>query len=810
MGTVWIKELTGGLDVRRLAETTPGGVLIKGNDGHITRGGEFEKRLAFVPAFSLPEGTVGLAATATELVVFGHAAMPVLPTGVGYQRLRHPDGTTALARVLSWDLYDGKIYAVGEFADGSIQHFYDGVRVEGWFDGRARASFRVTGGDATGPSQLASLTVNGVAITAAVDWATSNADTAAAIAAAINAFTSSPEYTATAVGDTVNLVATDAGSGPNGYAIDFGVADGLVLTPATGLVLSGGGSGGGKVATGTITVTAGVASATLRPAIDGVNLCPAVTWAGSVEATATALAASINATTTTPNYTATSNGAVVTVATATRTDTLNGETIDLTFTGMPTVGGAEAVGSFDIAITASSLFVVGTWRPSINGVNLTSGAVSFSSSVDASAAAIAAAINSHTSTPNYTATASGARVTVRTATDTSTVNGKAIVVAVSGSATIKNQVAMAGGETPGDPAAMATSTPLAGGEPDDAFTPGGFVRTIGSKVYSTAGSLLHFSGIQEPTLWDTDTIGAGFINMASENSGSEQLTAVSRYQNLLAVFAPTVVQIWFVDPDPDLNTQSQVLDNTGTSSPQSVTRFGDSDVFYLDESGLRSLRARDSSNSASTTDIGVPIDEPLTAKVASLTDDERRRIIGLINPIDKRFWLIVKDEIYVFSFFSNAKVSAWTTYSASSRVSEETGTLPFDIEEAVVYAKRPYVRAGGLIFAYGGVSGELVYDETEAEAWLPYLDANRPTSKKDWEGVDAALTGLWEISAAMDPTDISTVDVIANVYQTTYAEASIPMAHSSSHLSLRFKSKGPGRAVLSSAVIHYRGGDDEN
>ena len=44
MGTIWIREFTGGLDARRLPETTPGGVLIKGIDGHINRGGEFEQR----------------------------------------------------------------------------------------------------------------------------------------------------------------------------------------------------------------------------------------------------------------------------------------------------------------------------------------------------------------------------------------------------------------------------------------------------------------------------------------------------------------------------------------------------------------------------------------------------------------------------------------------------------------------------------------------------------------------------------------------------------------------------------------------
>jgi hypothetical protein len=43
MSTIWIKEFIGGLDTRRMPATTPGGVLLRGVDGHITRGGEFEK-----------------------------------------------------------------------------------------------------------------------------------------------------------------------------------------------------------------------------------------------------------------------------------------------------------------------------------------------------------------------------------------------------------------------------------------------------------------------------------------------------------------------------------------------------------------------------------------------------------------------------------------------------------------------------------------------------------------------------------------------------------------------------------------------
>lgn len=701
MGVIWIKEFTGGLDTRRLPETTPGGVMIRAKDGHVTRGGEFEKRAAFVPSFTLPAGTIGLAHTRTGLVVFGHQTAPTMPTGVAYQRLQHPDGTTALVSVPSYDLYDGKVYAVGVFADGSIHHFYDGVRVDDWYDGRARAAFRVlagvntpsapavaatgsftiTGGTSGAGNQITNITVAGVSIISApVAHTGNNATTATAVAAAITADPSSPEYTAVAVGTQVTITAAVAGAAANGRSV----------VPTVG----------GNVTVGGITNMA-----------DGADSTPAVT---------SSLAALV-----------------------------------------------------------------------VNGVSVISAPVAWTGTVEGTAAAIAAAVNATSSAPEYTATAVGDTVNVIAGVAGAAANGRVVSLTTADGLVLST-----------------TSVALANGaDSEDAFTPGTFVRTIKSKMYAVSGSLFHFSGIQAPTQWTTDAPGAGFVNMATQNSGSEELTAVARYQNLVAIFSPEVVQVWFVDPDPNLNTQSQVLANTGTSCPQSVTQFGDSDVFYLDESGLRSLRARDSSNAAATTDIGVPIDDLIAAKLATLTLDERQQVVGLINPIDKRFWLVMKDEVFVFSFYQSARVSAWTTYELATQTGGVKTT--FDAQQAVVWDRRVYLRGGNTIYAYGGTGATLVYDETEAEAWLPYLDANRPTAAKDWQGIDAALTGLWEVRAATQPTDLGVDEVIARAYQTTYNMHRVPYNHSSSHLSLRLTSKGEGPAVLSALAVHFAGNEDE-
>jgi hypothetical protein len=570
-----------------MPETTAGGVLMRANNGHISRGGEFEKRAKFTPEFALPAGTVGMAAGATSVYVFGSGTTPVgLPAGITYQRLQHSDGVTALTEILSYDLYASKIYAVGRFADGTIFHFYDGVRVTNWYDGRARATFAVTGGIIT--STLDALTVNGVSIISGpITWTTSNENTASLIAADINSTTTSPDYTATAVGANVNILAATAGTASNGFAVGYTVAGGLTLTPPSGFVLA---------------------------------------------------------------------------------------------------NGADS--------------------------------------------------------------------------------------------------------------------------PTGTYQPGSFVKTVQKKEYSTSGSVLHFSGINAPTKWTTDNVGAGFIDMASETSGAEALQAVGKYLSNIAVFAERTIIIEYIDPDPTLNRQLQVLSNTGTLAPKSVTQFGDSDLFYLDNSGLRSLKARSTTDAAATTDIGVPVDTMVIDQINRLNPTELANVIGLIEPVDGRFWLIMKDLIFVFSFFNGAKVSAWSTYVPSTV--QSGADVPFNVEAAVVFRRRVYLRSGNTIYVYGGLSSGFDYDATVAEAWLPYLDANAPSKRKKFQGADAALQGEWAIDMAMDPTNTTAKDTVARVYQTTFLEHRIPAVGESTHISLRFRTTGSGFAKISSAVIHYEGNVDED
>lgn len=584
MGTIWVREFTGGLDNRRMAVTSAGNTLIEAEDVHITRGGEIEKRAAFVPSFVLPDATVGLAYDKNGLVTFGSGPQPeFMPSGVRYQRLDY--FSELLVAVISTELFAGKLYVVAEFANDQRVHFYDGVRVETWDDGKARVAFQVT--SAEPGSTVSGININGVGILRRSVFSESSLSaTADAIAAEINDFTATSGYTATTFGDRVNIIARDTSPTPNGYG----------------------------------------------------------------------------------------------------------------------------------------LYVVGS-----EGFNI-----------------------------------------------------------------VAPYPYMSGGR---DPASV--------------YEPGSFVKTIGDKVYSVSGPNTHFSGIQRPTVWTTDAAGAGFIDMSSQSSGAEELTALAKYQGYVAVFAERLIQIWYFDPDPTLNKQAQVLNNTGTGYPKSVTQFGDNDLFYLSDSGLRSLRARDSSNSAATTDIGSPVDEAVNAARRALPAASRAKIVGVIEPQDGRFWLIMADRIFVFSYFSGAQVSAWSTYAPS--YFDENGTrVPFTVDEALVFRQHVYLRSGNRIFVYGGLDQEPAFDETPARVRLPFLDADTPTRKKKLMGVDAAVEGDWRVYASLDPNEPGARDQIGTLSETTYNIDRIPAQGEATHLSVTLETVGAGPRRLGSLVIHYEADADED
>lgn len=685
MSYILIENFSGGLDSRKMAATAPPNTLLVGLDAVINRGAEVEKRKAFVLTHALPPGTHGMAVAGGALFVFGSDAPPAMPGGVTYQRLQHPDGVTAMVHVVDTEIFDGKLYVLAEFADGTTQHFYDGQLVAPWAY-QSNKHF-------------------GVATVAAA---------AAKLAGLLDA---DDNVSASVSGAAITIT---------------GIAD------------------------GPLTVSAGAKL-----------------------------------------------GSDVTV-----------ETIQ---TGVAAVSGAKAVCSFDITGGAAGDAISSV---KVNAVEVLGGGVAWADTAYATAQAVAAQINEFASTSDYSATvewtgttATG-RIRVTTATETAAVNGSPLVLTKTAGLAVTNSGTFAGGKNPVPGLKHIARVALGGafsadeayyvrfkdsgtldvtygysGNPEGSATA---LRAFGGKMYAVAGSVLYFSKLNDPAIWHTDELGAGLINMDTE-AGTESLTGVDIYANYLAVFGSDSVQVWSMTPDETTNVRIQVLRNSGSIAPRSVVSYGGTDVYYLSQSGIRSIKARDVTiDAASVADIGTAIDTLVHARLAALPAETVARAVGLIDPVDARYWLAVGRRMFVFSYFPGSKISAWSEWA-----------LPDDLDAMATMDSRVYLRMGDALYLYGGVSGE-EYDQTPVDLRIPYLTGGQPATYKNLRAIDIAGVGAWDITLYLDPNDeVTQTFHVGTVQDVTFTGPSVPVAGKTTHVSIRLVNNSNGYAALSQLALHF-------
>lgn len=696
MAYLLIGNFQAGLDTRKSAYTAPPGSLRLARNVHLTRGAEIEVRKEFVPVYTLPAGqTKGCTSVRGQLYVFGTAGGVAVPAGVNYQQLVAPGGPS-LVRILSTDNFNGKIYAVAEFSDGSIYHYYDGARVTEW--------------DAIASSVA------------------SNQTLATALAARVDALN---DFIASATGNVVSVTAA---------------APGVAFTYSSTAV------NGGAVNDQTLT------AALVQPAVPEIQPVPS------------------------------------------------------------TVAFTVTAGTVSPGVNQITQVTVG-------GVTLLGAPIDCQATFAATAQLLATRINGYNPTVRWAATVVGATVTLTAPTAGTGYNGLAVVVGLAGNANTTIPSPTGGGLNHANAVAQVAAFTLGGTfEGLDTFTitlngataavlrgnaagTATFVRTLGQKVYAANQSLMHFSGftgtpaVPDPTAWASSHTGAGFINMSTQDGGSSQLMGLAVYQNRMAVFSRRNVQIWTVDADNANNKQDQVLSNIGTRAPRTLGAFGDIDVFFLSESGVRSLRARDSSNMASTDDVGSAIDGELLTYTHTLDEALVARAVSIAEPFEGRYLLAVGPVVYVFSHFPGAKVSAWTTYEL-----EELGDDRVVTDWAVTNTQL-VARVGDRLCLYGGLSSTQ-YDTAqkfEFEVELPFLDAEIPTAKKAVEGLDVGAEGRWDVYLALDPKNPRTRELVAKIDGSTYGEQGrCASVGDSTHFSLTLKGRSDGYARLANLAIHFR------
>lgn len=412
MAYTYIKDFREGVDRRRKQSAAPAGSLYELINAHITRGGDIEKRKAFVQEYVLPAGTFGLHAVGEQLYVFGGVADPGVPAGVVYQQLAHPGGAV-MTRVLAADNYNGKPYVVAQYSDNSVLHFYDGEMVYDWNAGTVQS------------------------------WISNNADVAEYFQELINQH---PDFTATRSSNEVTI------TGPIGedYAVETTVEGSGTMTVSTlrspianrEEVRAVGQFSIVDARSGSITsVKAG--STSLISGSVAFSVDPAVTAAN--------VATAINDQTSVHGYEASSvEGVVYIYAPYGDGTAASGRAVEVTVSGQIVIGDA----SFKITGGTASAGVNKVSSVSVDGIELLSGSIDWATSNSSTASAIAADIRSGSGSHGFTALANGETVRVSRLVTNSDQGEVTLKVVTDG------DVTLGGGAKPATPTGSGGSNPI--------------------------------------------------------------------------------------------------------------------------------------------------------------------------------------------------------------------------------------------------------------------------------------------------------------------------------------------------------------
>lgn len=282
MPSVQIADFKYGIDRSRPRSVGIPGTLWSGVNCHITRGGDIESAKKFVSTYTLPAGTYGLEQVSGQLFVFGSANLAAsMPNGVQYQRLQN--SSAVMTRILWSNTFAGQIYAIAEYDDGNILHFYNGSAV---------TALNALADAAASYTTLATHLARKLKASSAVDALS---------------FGSSILVTAKAPGTAFTL---------SSATVDNGANNDQTATVST--VQANVAEVAEVRATGTVTITGGTrdpgVNRVAQVTVDGVDLMEVpVDWVSSNNATATAVAVEINNRTSTHGFSASAASGVVTI-----------------------------------------------------------------------------------------------------------------------------------------------------------------------------------------------------------------------------------------------------------------------------------------------------------------------------------------------------------------------------------------------------------------------------------------------------------------------------------------------------------------
>ena len=189
------------------------------------------------------------------------------------------------------------------------------------------------------------------------------------------------------------------------------------------------------------------------------------------------------------------------------------------------------------------------------------------------------------------------------------------------------------------------------------------VFAIGTNAAGDA--YVKYSATEDPTDWSSpdDASGALGLPVGLESPDEDDIIALGAFKGKLLVFMTNNIQLWTTDPDPSLISLESVIENGYVTYTDTIAPLG-SDLVFLSKAGFYSAGQMLYTDRMIAGDVGAPVSSIVLTKIAA--DAATNEPIAVHFSGKNQYICAIKDEMFVLTHSTNAKLTAWSRYTMAS------------------------------------------------------------------------------------------------------------------------------------------------
>jgi hypothetical protein len=321
------------------------------------------------------------------------------------------------------------------------------------------------------------------------------------------------------------------------------------------------------------------------------------------------------------------------------------------------------------------------------------------------------------------------------------------------------------------------------------------ITKAASRVFAPSAENVRYCAAGAARDWTTAS-DAGFLPAGLQQDTKGAVKACGTFQDSLAVFFEDSSQIWSVAVNPSANAISKRLYGAGTQQPLSLASFFQ-DLVFLSPFGFRSMTVQAQTDRIDDNDVGVPVDEPVQADIATLNAlSDPQKVLGAWIPELGQYWAVLDmggySKAWAYTFSRSAKIACWSEYIFPDRILAIT-TL----------AGKVYMRDTDNLYEVSATQYTDHDTLIDVEIQMAFQDAKSPGVAKQFYGGDMVCGGQPELSFLYDPNDTDKETIALTIPQDTRTGDLLPIEVVSPVIAPVFRHSADEALSIDSLTLFY-------